>query len=87
LTLALAHVIVSTVRLSNTPRAQDFIALSQRDWSFGGLCWFILSIMFCAWMPGRKMDAMVLAFLLDPLNTLNFLPTLGMSVPYIKEHL
>jgi hypothetical protein len=38
-------------------------------------------------MPGRKMDAMVLAFLLDPLNTLNFLPTVGMSVPYIKEHL
>ena len=36
LTLALAHVIVSTVRVSNTPRAPDFIALSQRDRSFGG---------------------------------------------------
>jgi hypothetical protein len=38
-------------------------------------------------MPGRKMDAMVLAFLPDPLNAVEISPTLEMSVPYKKEHL
>lgn len=35
-------------------------------------------------MSGRKMGAMVLAFLPDPPQYIELSPTLGMSVPYIK---
>jgi hypothetical protein len=44
------------------------------------------SIIFCAWMPGRKMDGMISAFLSDPLISIHCFPKLEM-LGSIKEHL
>jgi hypothetical protein len=42
--------------------------------------------MFCAWMPARKMDGMISAFLSDPLISIEHFPKLEMPGS-IKEHL
>ena len=46
----------------------------------------IRSIIFCAWMPGRKMDGMISAFLSDSLISIEHFPKLEMPGS-IKEHL
>jgi hypothetical protein len=46
----------------------------------------IHSIIFCAWMPGSKMDGMIFVLLSDPLITIECFYTLEMAGS-LKEHL
>ena len=86
LTLALAHVIV-IYRTSQqySPRAPFYSILSARLIHRDGL--LVRSIIFCAWMPGRKMDGMISAFLSDTLITIERFPTLETLGSICKEHL
>jgi hypothetical protein len=73
------------VRASTTPRAvPSYSIVSARLFLEDVL--LIRSIIFCAWMPGRKMDGMISAFLSDPLISIEHFPKLEMPGS-IKEHL
>ena len=86
LTLALAHVIVSHRTSQQYSSRAPFHSILSARLILGDVL-PIRSIIFCAWMPGRKVDGMISAFLSDTLITIERFSTLETLGSICKEHL
>lgn len=86
LTLDLAHVIVSHRTSQQYSSRAPFHSILSARLILGDVL-PIRSIIFCARMPGRKVDGMISAFLSDTLITIERFSTLETLGSICKEHL